>query len=109
MTTSELVKINKDFFIRSANLASKTAIFTAFPYLNIPPLNYLINQAIEWLVGKIADGLELSVFFIYVDFRVDEQGNSYTKASQEAYKNPTEENKKRADEAFDNFFKLNRY
>ena len=71
MTTAELVKINKDFFTRSANLAAKTAIFTAFPYLNVPPLNYLINQAIGWLVGKIADGLELSAFFIYTDFRVE--------------------------------------
>jgi hypothetical protein len=100
MTTAELVRINKDYFVKTATVAAKTAIFVAFPYLKIPPLNLLIDQGISWMVKKIADGLELSAFFIFVDFRVDAQGKDYVLASHNANNNPTEENMRIADEKF---------
>ena len=106
MTTEELVRINKDYFIKASSLAMKVAIFEAFPYLNVPPLNYLINQAIGWLVNKLAATLELAAFFTYIDFRVDKQGKDYVLAAHEADRVPTEEMKRKADEAFKRFAKF---
>lgn len=40
------------------------------------------------------------MFFIYTDLRVDQQGRDYVEASQAANKSPTEENLRKADEAF---------
>jgi len=107
MLTSELVKINKDYFIKAASMSANAAIFVAFPYLNFPPLNILIEQGIKWLVGRIANGLELLAFFTYIDFRVDAQGAAYVVASREANRLQTEESRKKADEAFKVFAKFN--
>lgn len=107
MTTDELVKINKDYFIKTSSVVAKATILGAFPYLDFPPINLLINQAIGWLMGKIADGLELSAFFIYVDFRVDAQGKDYVQAAHEADRLQTEEARIKADEAFKRFAKFN--
>ena len=103
MTTDEIVRINKDYFIKTATVAARAAILVAFPYLNIPPFNLLINQGISWMVKKIADGLELSAFFIYIDFRVDAQGKDYVLAAHNANNNPTEENMRIADAKFKAF------
>ncbi len=107
MKSDDLVKINKDFFIKSATAAGKTAVFTAFPYLSMPPFSLLIDQGISWLVSKIADGLELSAFFLYIDFRVDKQGKEYVEAAHEADKLQTEEARRKADEAFKRFARFN--
>lgn len=100
MTTDELVKINKNYFKKSSLIAAKTAVYGAFPYLNVLPISLIINQAIDWLVEKIADGLELSAFFVFIDMRVDAQGKVYVKAAHEAELLQTEEARKKADEAF---------
>jgi hypothetical protein len=107
MTTNDLVKINKSYFILAASTAAKTAIFVAFPYLNVPPVNFLINKAIDWLISKIADALDLLLFFEYIDFRVDQQGKEYVDAAHLAMKVPTEENIRKADEAFKSFAHFN--
>ena len=104
-----MVKINKDYFVKSSSILAKTAIFTAFPYLNFPPVNFLINQAINWTVGKIADGLELSAFFVYIDFRIDKQGREYADAARAAEIGQTEELRIKADEAFKAFAHFNNY
>ena len=106
MTTDELVRINKNYFVITANTAAKNAVFVAFPYLNVPPLNFLVSQAISWIVNKIADGMELGAFFIYVDFRVDAQGKEYVQATHDAEKLKTEESRIKADLAFKRFAKL---
>ena len=100
MTTKELVQLNRDIFIKTSSMTAKTAIFTAFPYLNIPPLNFLINQALDWIILKIADGLELSAYFIYTDIRVEKEGRDYIDALKNANTLQTEESQRLADEAF---------
>ncbi len=106
MTTEELVKINRDFFTKAAGIAAKTAIFMAIPYLDVPPVNFLINRVVDWIVNQIADGLELSAFFIYIDLRVSKQGKEYVIASYNANKFQTEELRKIADEKFKAFVKF---
>lgn len=103
MTTEDLVKINKDYFIKVSVITAKGAIFAAFPYLRVVPLSYLIDQGIGWMVTKIADGLELSAFFVYIDFRADKQGCEYVYAAHEADNLKTEESRKKADEVFKRF------
>jgi len=107
MTTDDLVKINKDYFTKLSQAAAKTAVFTAIPYLNIPPINFIISKLIDWIVSKIADGLEIATFFIYVDLRVNTQGRDYVLAANEAEKLQTEESRKKADEAFKKFAHFN--
>jgi len=82
MTTDELVQINKNAFIQAGNIAVKSVIFSAFPFLGIPPLLSLSNMAINWLVTKMANQAEIGAFFIYTDMRVSNQGDSFVKASQ---------------------------
>jgi hypothetical protein len=107
MTTNEIVKINKNYFIITASTAAYTAVFVAFPYLNIPPLNFLIKKAIGWLIAQIADALELASFFIYIDFRASTQGKDYMAAAHLANNQPTEANLKDADAKFKLFAHLN--
>lgn len=106
MQTSDLVKINKDVFIKAASVSAKTAIFVALPYLNVPPFNFIINKAVDWIIGKVADSLELLAFFAYIDFRVDQQGKDYVLAAHEAELLQTEEARRKADEAFKRFIRL---
>lgn len=107
MTTDELVKISKNYFIKVASTAAKTAVFTYVPFLKLPFFSTITNKAIDWLIGKVADTLELGAFFIYVDFRVDAQGKDYVLAAHEAEKLQTEEARKKADEAFKKFAHFN--
>ena len=107
MRLDDLVKVNKDYFIKASTIAIKVAIFEALPYLNVPPFNFLINQVVNWLVAKLASSLELLAFFTYIDFRVDQQGREYVQAAHEAERVPTEEMRKKADEAFKRFAKFN--
>ena len=112
MNIGDLVKINKDVFIKIASTASKGAVLSAFPYL-LGPFAYLINKSLDWIVLKIADGLELASFFVYIDFRVDAQGKAYVesvKKCQEIEKTGTpyqiEEARRIADEKFKIFVKF---
>lgn len=109
MTTEELVRINKDYFIRAAGVVAKTTIFAAFPYSNVAPINLIINQALSWLIGKIADSLELAAFFSYVDMRVDQQGKDYVDAAHAANTNDNEDLRRIADEKFKAFVHFNSY
>lgn len=107
MTTDDLVKISKSYFINVASAAAKSAVFLYIPFLKLPFFNTLTNKAVDWLIEKIADTLELSAFFVYVDFRVDAQGKEYVLAAHEADKLQTEEARRKADEAFKRFAKFN--
>ena len=106
MQTSDLVKINKDVFIKAASVSAKTAIFAALPYLNVPPINFIINKAVDWIVGTIANSLETLAFFTYIDFRVSQQGKDYVLAAHAADTLQTEESRRKADEAFKRFIRL---
>lgn len=87
-------------------MAASVAIFTAFPFLNTPPFNYLTNKAISWLMSQIADKLELISFYEYIDLRVDAQGKDYVQAAHDANIQQTEESLKKADDAFRAFVKF---
>jgi len=100
MLSTDLAKISKDYFIKSSLGVAQAALFSAFPYLNIPPFNFLIAQGLKWLIVKVADGLELISFFIYVDLRTTEEGAAYVKAAHLAESLQTEEARRAADEAF---------
>lgn len=107
MITDELVRINKDYFVKASSISLKAAIFGALPYLNVPPLNFLVGKLVDWIISKVADGLELGAFFIYIDMRVDQQGKEYVSAAHEANTFQTEESRRKADEAFKRFVKFN--
>lgn len=107
MTTDDLVRINKDYFVKTASMASKTAVFAAFPYLNVPPFNFIISKALAWIINKTADEAELGLFFMYTDLRVDKQGEEYVLAAHAAMLVPTEENLRIADEKFKAFIHFN--
>ena len=100
MLSSDLAKISKDYFIKSSLGVAEAALFSAFPYLNVPPFNFLIIKGLTWLIQKIADGLELLAFFTFVDLRTSEEGNAYVKAAHAANTLQTEESRRLADEAF---------
>lgn len=106
MTTDELVKINKDYFIKVTTTAAKTALVGAFPFLVTPPFPFLLDKALNWIITKVADALELGSYFIYIDYRVDAQGKAYVEAAHEAEKNPTTENIQKANDAFKKFIKF---
>jgi hypothetical protein len=107
MTTDELVRINKEYFVKASESAVKIAFFGAFPYLNVPPFNLIIDQGLNWIVRKIADGLELSAFFTFVDLRVSEQGREYVAATIQANKTQSVEDIRIADEKFKSLVKFN--
>jgi hypothetical protein len=106
MNTQDLVKVNKDYFVVVAQTALKTAVYTALPYLNVPPINVLLNKLINWLISKVADGLELAMFFIYVDLRISLEGADYVTAAQKANKTQLPEDIKVANEKFKIFIKF---
>jgi len=107
MTTDELVRINKGYFIKVITVAAKTAIVGAFPFLATPPFPLILDKALNWLITKVADILEVGSYFIYIDYRVDEQGRAYVQAAHEADKLQTEEARIKADEAFKKFARFN--
>jgi hypothetical protein len=84
MTSVDLIRINKDFFIKAASISAKTAVFAALPYLSTPPFGMIIGKFIDWIIGKIADSLELAAYFEYVDLRTVKQGDDYVSAAHKA-------------------------
>lgn len=107
MTTEDLVKVSKNYFLKVFTTAAKTAVFTYVPFLRLPFFKTVTDKAIDWLFEKTADGAETAAFFIYVDFRVDAQGKTYVLAAHEANTLQTEEARKKADEAFKKFVHFN--
>ena len=107
MNTNDLVRINKDYFIKASKSAIKFAFFAAFPYLNILPFSLIIEQGLNWIVCKIADGLELSAFFTYVDLRVSKQGSEYVLASMQADRTKSIKDIEDADDKFRALVKFN--
>lgn len=115
MTADELVKINKDVFIKMVSSAVEAELLTLFPYLATNPLLLkYVRHYIEELVTKVADRLELAAYFLYTDYRVDAQGKEFVAKSQKAYDlelanaspEELEQARKMADGAFKKFFKF---
>ena len=103
MRAEELIEVNKTYFVKASEIAVKTAIFGAFPYLNRVPFNFLISKAVDWIIIQVANNLAMQAFFIYVDFRVNKDGKNYVQAAHIANTLQTEESRKAADEAFKRF------
>lgn len=80
MDLEKLVKINKDFFIQSSTVALKAQLVGLFPFIAIQPWSFVYDKFSNWLINKLADGLELVAFFKYTDLRVTKQGNDYVNA-----------------------------
>ena len=104
MTINELVKINKDVFVKTTGTLLKTEFLLAFPYLKF--LSPAINKIIDIIVSFIASKLELLSYFIYIDYRVDQEGKDFVLAAQKANIDQTEESRKLADEKFHAFIKF---
>lgn len=86
MKTEDLVRVSKDYFQTVAVAGLKTAAIASFPFLAAAPFPYLMDQFLNWLVGKIADILEQAAFFQYTDFRVSKQGKEFVEAKINGYK-----------------------
>ena len=80
MDLEKLVKINKDFFVQSSAVALKAQLVGLFPFIAIQPWAYVYDKFANWIINKLADGLELIAFFKYTDLRVTKQGNEYVEA-----------------------------
>lgn len=85
MTTEELVKISKDYFVTVAVDGLKAAAVTALPFLASPVPMYFLDAFLDWLIAKIADIMEQKAFFAYTDFRVSKQGKEYVEAKLKGY------------------------
>lgn len=106
MTSNDLAKISKDYFLKSSITAASAVVLASFPFLNVPPINLIVNKAISWLMNQVADKLELLSFFLYIDLRTDQEGMDYVKAAHEANILQTEEAMAKADAAFKRFAKF---
>lgn len=80
--------------------------------LNIPVLGDLVKFCLSNILKKVSEQEKLFVWFQFVDFRVTEQFNEHTRASQEyalalekGDKNEIEKARIKAINAFDNFAK----
>jgi|ERR1017187_9182893 hypothetical protein len=100
MTSDDLVKINKDYFVKVGESAAEVAVFSSFPFLSVQPFKFVTDQAINWVVTKIADGLELTAFFLYVDLRTSTEGLNYVQAAHKANQTQSEDDRKAADALF---------
>jgi hypothetical protein len=105
LTTDDLVKVNKTYFVKASTTALSGAVFTAFPYLNVPPFNFLIKKAIDWIVFQIADAIELASFFGYIDMRTTAEGKDYVDAVHNIQNAKTPEEKEQLDKIADEKFK----
>lgn len=114
MDTQTFVNINKSYFISCSTIALKGALVGYFPFIAIPPWSYVYDKIAGFLINKLADGLEMTSFFIYIDIRTDLQGKVYFKAKMaglEAEKTGDQIKIKEAEieiiKAFRNFVKFN--
>lgn len=99
MTRDDYVASIKSAFITVGSKAVEGILIGYFPFLASPFLSPVLNWIVEKVMTDLADGGELAAFFVYIDFRVNEQGRAFSEAAaknQEALKNGTDAEKLKA-------------
>lgn len=105
----------KSSFISLSKKTIMASIGSGIPFLVVPPLSYITERLVEWMLTKAVNGAETGIFFVYVDFRVASQNKDFMEAAYRNYQaqqNGTQKEKEDAEKdlikKFDTFVKLNR-
>jgi Na+/H+ antiporter NhaA len=76
--------------------AVKAILISYFPFLASPVLVNVMDFLIDKVMTELANDGEMAAFFVYIDFRVTQQGRDFSEAAMqnhEAQKNGTAEQK----------------
>jgi len=109
----EYVDAAKTAAITMGKSALISALLKKVPFLFIGPLNPIMGWIIQKFLEVLIRETEFGIFFLYIDLRVDRQGQDFTKVAMENHKvqQTGTEDEKRASElrlinSFKNFISL---
>lgn len=100
MKHSEYVEVVKTLMITSLKNSLISIVIDALPFLATGPLNAVLIKLATVIAEKMADKIEMAVFFQYVDFRTDQQAQDFELAmvyNHHIQQSGTEEEKKDAE------------
>ena len=77
MTREETVAAIKSSFVSLGKGAVKAALLP-IPFFNLPIISTIVDFAVQKILEIIANAAEMEAFFLYTDFRTNEQGRTFT-------------------------------
>lgn len=111
----EYIEAVKSSFVSLAKKQIISVLTKQFAFLAWGPLAPLFSIFIEKILTIAVNNTETGIFFLYVDFRVNQQSREFSRAALENYRiqiSGTQEEKNEAEKKlikiFDDFVKFNR-
>lgn len=82
MTNEQAVALAKEQFVKTAEGALKAALLSSpLAVLETPPLSLVTNEVIQWACEALADNAEMGIFFLFINFNVNQQGADFMNAA----------------------------
>lgn len=106
MTRNEYVNILKTTAIKTITKQLIAYCIKKAPFLGMKFINPLLGYVLEKLVVYIVNESEMRLFFVYTDFRVASQSNTYVEAMEAYNANRSQENEAKLIDAFTKFGSL---
>ena len=111
---SNITSYTRDQYIESLKSVAKSKakttlinlLITRFPFLAWGPLGFVVGLAVGKIVDMMIEETELRVFFLYTDFRVNQQAKEFSELALAHARNRTPENEAKMLESFTKFASL---
>ncbi len=105
----DYVSAIKSAFITMGDKAVEGIIITYLPFLSAPIFSSILDYLVNMIMTDLVNNGEIAAFFVYIDFRVNKQGQDFSEAAIENHivqQNGTAKEKALAEANLWNSFRL---